>query len=279
MVGRSCCGTTAPARGRNRVFLGHMDGTPPVPLGPGAPAALSPDGKWAAVIGNGVTNERIRNKLTLFPTGAGTARTIDLPIDLEPLPWRRARPHGLVPAHVRLLCGRDASADSVRPARRSPAAVYVYDLPRNSMKPITPEGITGPAVLSPDGRFVAVNDNSQVRVYSVDDGERSTAAGRAGIRQRRRVELGWPIAVHHRTGRGPGPRVPSRCRLRDARARAGDSAAGVRGRDAHSTSWSHAMASRTRTRSRSGWRTSSSSRACDSAVKEICNEAPDCSQE
>ena len=49
--------------------------------------------------------------------------------------------------------------------------MYVYDLPAKTMKAITPEGITGPAVLSPDGRNVAVNDNSSVRVYSVDDGK------------------------------------------------------------------------------------------------------------
>jgi Tol biopolymer transport system component len=160
----------SPGAGRDRVFLDHMDGTPPVPLGPGAPAALTPDGKWAAVIGDGRSNQRIRNKLTLLPTGAGTARTIDLPIDLEPFhggalgrtDWSR-RTYEFSADGVRLLIpfGR-------APGR--PARVYVYDLSRNSMTAITPEGITGPAVLSPDGRFVAVNENSYVRVYSVDEG-------------------------------------------------------------------------------------------------------------
>ena len=75
----------SPGAGRDRIFLGHLDGTAPVPIGPGAPAALLPDGKWAAVIGDGVSNQQIRNKLTLFPTGVGSARTIELPIDLEPL--------------------------------------------------------------------------------------------------------------------------------------------------------------------------------------------------
>jgi Tol biopolymer transport system component len=160
----------SPGAGRNRAFLGHMDGAPAVPLGPGAPAALSPDGKWAAVIGDGVTNQRIRNKLTLLPTRAGSVRTIDLPIDLEPL-------YG--GAHGRTNWSRrsyDFSADGTRllipfgHAAGRPSRVYVYDLSRNSMKAITPEGMTGPAVLSPDGRFVAVNDNSHIRIYSVDDG-------------------------------------------------------------------------------------------------------------
>jgi eukaryotic-like serine/threonine-protein kinase len=161
----------SPGAGRNRVFLGQMDGTPPVPLGPGAAAALLPDGKWAAVIGDGASNQRIRNKLTLLPTGAGTARTIDLPIDLEPhgggalgrTDWSR-RAYEFSADGTRLLIpfGR-------APGR--PARVYVYDLPANSMKAITPEGVTGPAVISPDGRSVAVKDGSSVRVYSVDDGE------------------------------------------------------------------------------------------------------------
>src|SRR4029453_3537201 len=75
----------SPGAGRNRAFLGQMDGTPAIALGPGAPMALSPDGKWAAVIGDGVTNQRIRNKLTLMPTGAGAARTIYSPTDIGPM--------------------------------------------------------------------------------------------------------------------------------------------------------------------------------------------------
>jgi serine/threonine protein kinase/Tol biopolymer transport system component len=160
----------SPGAGRSLAFLGRLDGTPAVPLGPGAPVALSPDRQWAAVIGDGVTNRRIRNKLTLIPTGAGAARTIDVPIDLEPLygsamgrtDWSRRT--------------YDFSADGSRlliPFGRAPGRpprVYVYELSGNAMKPITPEGITGPAVLSPDGRFVAVSEDSRVRVYSVDDG-------------------------------------------------------------------------------------------------------------
>ena len=160
----------SPGAGRNRVFLGPLDGTPSVPLGPGAAAALLPDGKWAAVIGDGVSNQRIRNKLTLLPTGAGSARTIDLPIDMEPL-------YG--GAHGRTDWSRRAyefSADGTRllipfgHAAGRPARVYVYDLPGNSMKPITPEGVTGPAVISPDGRSVAVKDSSHVRIYAIDQG-------------------------------------------------------------------------------------------------------------
>jgi Tol biopolymer transport system component len=167
----------SPGAGRDRVFLRNMDGTPAVPIGPGAPAALSPDGHRAAVIGDGVTNDRTRNKLTLFPTGAGTARTIDMPIDLEPLGgdalgrtnWSR-RTYDFSADGTRLLIPYGHDGD--RPPR-----VYVYDFTRHAMTPITPEGITGPAVLSPDGRSVAVNHPSGVVIHSIDDGGQRDLAG------------------------------------------------------------------------------------------------------
>jgi Tol biopolymer transport system component len=167
----------SPGAGRDRVFLRHVDGTPPIPLGPGAPAAVLPDGAWAAVIGNGVSNERIRNKLTLLPVGVGSARTIDLPIDIEPLggtalgrmDWSR-RTYEFSTDGRRLLMPFGRESD--RPPR-----VYVYDLPGNAMKAITPEGLTGSSVLSPDGRFVAVSDGPQVVIHAVDDGGKRTLAG------------------------------------------------------------------------------------------------------
>ncbi len=160
----------SPAARRDRVFLRSVNGLPGVPLGPGAPAALTPDGAWGAAIGNGVSNERIRNKLTLFPTRAGTARTFDLPIDMEPLfagtsgrtDWAK-RTYDFSTDGKRLLIpyGREQA--------RQPR-VYVYDLSQNATTSITPEGITGPAVLSPDGRHVAVTENSGVVIYAVDTG-------------------------------------------------------------------------------------------------------------
>jgi hypothetical protein len=161
----------SPAARNDRVFVRSVDGTPPVPLGPGAPAALTPDNAWGAAIGDGRSNERIRNKLTLYPTRAGTARTIDLPIEIEPTysgtygrtDWAR-RSYEFSTDGNRLLVpfGRVAGRQ---------ARVFVYDLSQRSAIPITAEGVTGPATMSPDGRSVAVNQNGGVMIYDVAGGE------------------------------------------------------------------------------------------------------------
>ena len=165
----------SPGARNERVFLRNMTGTPPIPLGAGAPAALTPDGKWAAVIG--VSNDRIRNKLTLLPTSVGTARTMDLPIEIEPLGGTAlGRPDWSHRGYDFSANGKQLLIPFGRAPTRPPR-VYLYDLPGNSMKAITPEGTVGPAALSPDGRFVAVNRGSQVVIHSVDDGSERVLAG------------------------------------------------------------------------------------------------------
>ena len=161
----------------DRVFLRTMDAAPPVALGPGAPAAISPDGQWVAVIGNGKTNERIRNQLTLFPTGAGSARTIDLPIDIEPLfAGAQGRTDWIRRAYEFAADGNRLLIPFGRAMNRRPR-VYVYDFTRKAAIPVTPEGITGAAVLAPDGRAVAVNEGGHVVVRTVDDSRQQEMAG------------------------------------------------------------------------------------------------------
>jgi Tol biopolymer transport system component len=167
----------SPGALRDRVLLRSTDGTPALAIGPGAPAAVSPDGAWVAVIGDGRTNERIRDQLTLLPTGAGTARTFGLPIAIQPMyagglgrsDWAR-RAYDFSNDGTRLLV-----PDGSEPGR--PSRVYVYDLANGHAIPVTPEGITGPAVLSPDGRTVVVHEQSYLVAYSVDDNRKETLAG------------------------------------------------------------------------------------------------------
>jgi eukaryotic-like serine/threonine-protein kinase len=167
----------SPGSGLNRVFLRNVDGTPAIAISPGAPIAVSPDGAWVAVIGDGRTNQRNVNKITFVPTGAGTARTVDLPIVVQPIyagglgrsDWPR-RAFDFSDDGTRLMIPYGTAPN--RPPR-----VYVYHLPQNTLRPVTPEGITGPAVLSPDGRTVAVNEHSTVVAYSVDDDMKKTLPG------------------------------------------------------------------------------------------------------
>jgi Tol biopolymer transport system component len=167
----------SPGAGLNRVFLRNVDGTAPVAIGPGAPIAMTRDGAWVAVTGDGISNRRNVDKLTLFPTGAGPPRTIQLPILIQPVnagglgrsDWGR-RAYDFSDDGTRLLIPDGRAAN--RPSR-----VYVYDLPQDAVKAVTPEGITGPAVLSPDGRMVAVKEQSRLVTYSVDDNAIKTLPG------------------------------------------------------------------------------------------------------
>jgi eukaryotic-like serine/threonine-protein kinase len=175
---RALLSDNSPGARLERVLLRSVDGSPPVAIGPGAPAAMSPDGMWVAVIGDGRSNvRRVRNKLTLFPTRAGQPRTIDLPIDIEFLyggalgrnDWAR-RAYDFSDDGRRLLIPFGT-------ARGQGPRVYVYDLPQDATKAVTAEGITGPAVLSPDGRMVAVQEQSRLVAYSIDDGTNETFPG------------------------------------------------------------------------------------------------------
>ncbi len=169
----------SPAGGLARVFLRGLDGTPAVPLGPGAPVAISPKGDWVAVIGDGKSNDRVRNKLSLLPTGVGSLRTLDLPVAAEPTnssatgrtDWER-RTYDVSSDGARILIPFGRSGDR-------PPSVHVYDLRDASMRQITPDGVTGPAVLSPDGGRVAVNQSDRVVVYPVDGGEPQQLRGAA----------------------------------------------------------------------------------------------------
>jgi hypothetical protein len=115
--------------------------------------------------------------MTFVPTGAGAARTVDLPIVVQPIyagglgrsDWPR-RAFDFSDDGTRLMIPYGTAPN--RPPR-----VYVYHLPQDALRPVTPEGITGPAVLSPDGRTVAVNEHSTVVAYSVDDDMKKTLPG------------------------------------------------------------------------------------------------------
>jgi len=144
-----------------------------------APLVLSSGGDWVAIGTSAHSLPRfVFDSLTLMPTGTGTPRTVNLPIQFE---RRVADPTGRSSWSDRTS---DVSADDRRlliphgwESGRPPRA-FVHDFQQGWTKPITPEGITGPAVLSPDGRAVAAMEGSALVVYSVDaDGRRELPGG------------------------------------------------------------------------------------------------------
>jgi eukaryotic-like serine/threonine-protein kinase len=118
------------------VFLRDTDGSPPVRIGEGYGAAISPDGKWV------ITEPAKGGFLNLVPTGAGQARPLTHDavsygyLGIQFLPdGKRLLASGIEAGHG----GRD----------------YLIDLSNGDSKAITPEGIVGVQV-SPDGRSTAV---------------------------------------------------------------------------------------------------------------------------
>ncbi len=166
------------SRGGGRLFLRPMDGTAPTQLELSAALGLTPDGHWIAMLGDGEPSDTFgSDRITLVPTGAGRPRTIALPVSvaysignvLGINAWDTHYPEFSADGN-RLLLPAASDADGI-------ARAYVHDLAEGWTKPVTPEGVTGPVVLSPDGRYVASNERDGLFVYAVDAGERRAAPG------------------------------------------------------------------------------------------------------
>jgi eukaryotic-like serine/threonine-protein kinase len=119
------------------LFLRKTDGSPPVLLGPGYQASLSPDGKW--VLANSAHPPA---QLFLYPTGAGETRQLTRDqIDHTGLGWLPDGKHiifsGVEPGHA----GR----------------LFLMDLENGSAKAISPEGYIYVWQVSPNGKYVFTN--------------------------------------------------------------------------------------------------------------------------
>jgi len=119
------------------LFLRKTDGSPPVLLGPGYQASLSPDGKW--VLANSAHPPA---QLFLYPIGAGETRQLTRDqIDHTGFGWLPDGKHiifsGVEPGHA----GR----------------LFLMDLENGSAKAISPQGYIYVWQVSPDGKYAFTN--------------------------------------------------------------------------------------------------------------------------
>jgi eukaryotic-like serine/threonine-protein kinase len=122
-------------------YLRRTDGSPAVRLGPGYPEAISPDGKWAMVLGS----LRPPSQLVLLPTGTGEAR----PLTRDGIHHQGA---AWTPDGKRVVFVGNEPGHRIR--------YYVQSLDGGLPRAITPENVnfnnSDPVTISPDGKFVAV---------------------------------------------------------------------------------------------------------------------------
>jgi hypothetical protein len=136
---------------RFSVYVRRTDGSPAVRLAEGVRGlAISPDAKLVlAVVAS-------PPQLVLLPTGAGEQRALpnDGITEYTAAAWF---PDGKRFVFVGTEAGRGGRA-------------YVSGLGGEAPRPVTPEGVDA-AVVSPDGRFVAVHGTNVSGIYPVDGGE------------------------------------------------------------------------------------------------------------
>jgi Tol biopolymer transport system component len=130
------------------VYLRKLDGSPPVRLGEGDAAALSPDGNWAVTILSGPPTQ-----LALLPTGAGGPRTLPgAGINhQESVRW--------LPDSRRIVFAGNEAGHGSR--------LWLQDTAGGSPQPFTPEGVFFEGdCLSPDAKMAAARGPDGVlRLY------------------------------------------------------------------------------------------------------------------
>jgi len=137
-------------------YIRHTDGSAAVRLGRGYPLALSPDGKWAMVLGS----LEAPSQLLLLPTGVGEARQLTHDrIHHQGAAW--------TPDGKRIVFVGSDAGHGIR--------YYVQHLDGGLPAAITPENVAfnpqDPITISPDGRFVAVNNlDGRIALQPLDGG-------------------------------------------------------------------------------------------------------------
>jgi len=138
------------------VYLRGTDGSAAVRLGPGFPLEISPDGKWAMVLGS----TRAPAQLVLLPTGTGEARALTHDgIHHQGAAWTSDG--------KRIVFVGNEAGHRIR--------YYVQSVDGGPPRPITPENVSyssfDPVTISPDGSSVAVAGlDGKIVLYPLDQG-------------------------------------------------------------------------------------------------------------
>ena len=131
------------------IYVRRTDGSPAVYLGEGHVRSFSPDGKWVAAMCSGP------QRMDLLPVGAGEPRAV--PINgLEMMVWWTWFPDG----KRLLLWGNEPNRGH-----------RLYELRVDgdgTLRPIGPEGVKWPALVSPDSKSaVAIGPDNRLMIYSI----------------------------------------------------------------------------------------------------------------
>ncbi len=135
------------------IYTRKLDGSPAVRIGDGEGYGISPDGKQVVTV-----KLPDRRPITLLPTGAGEAGTLD--IGNLTCQWANWFPDG-----KRLLINAYEPGHSKR--------LYIQEVSGGRPRAISPEGvgITGQSI-SPDGRsIIALGPEARLAVYPAEPGE------------------------------------------------------------------------------------------------------------
>ena len=150
-------GGDATRRGEDFVtYLRGTDGSPAVRLGAGFPLEISPNGKWAMVLGS----TRTPSQLVLLPTRTGEAR----PSTHDAIHHQGA---ASTPDGKRIVFVGNEPGHRIR--------YYVQNVDGGPPRAITPENVSysnfDPVTVSPDGKSVAVAGlDGKIVLYPLDNG-------------------------------------------------------------------------------------------------------------